>query len=32
MKQECNHVIIVDVCDHLQECTLVAISEGEAIF
>ena len=31
MKQECNHVITVDVGDHLQGGTLGAISEGEAI-
>ena len=31
MKQECNHVLTVDVGDHLQGGTLGAISEGEAI-
>ncbi len=31
MEQECNHVLIVDVGDHLQGGTLGAISEGEAI-
>ena len=31
MKKECNHVITVDVGDHVQGGTLGAISEGEAI-
>ena len=31
MKQECNHVLTVDVGDHLQGGTLGAITEGEAI-
>ena len=31
MEQECNHVLTVDVGDHLQGGTLGAISEGEAI-
>ena len=31
MEQECNHVLTVDVGDHLQGGTLGAISDGEAI-
>ena len=31
MEQECNHVLTVDVGDHLQGGTLGAISNGEAI-
>ena len=31
MEQKCNHVLTVDVGDHLQGGTLGAISEGEAI-